>query len=86
MSKKKTFPRTSAHLLPLYITNGTRAKISNINFQIMPHHKAVTQTSNNNKPWMKLSYPNSISIGDFSVKNKFTEEPILVLEKGEYCL
>jgi hypothetical protein len=50
----------------------------------MPHHKAVTQTSNN-KPWMKLSYPNSVSIGDFSVKNKFTEEPILVLEKGEYC-
>jgi hypothetical protein len=50
----------------------------------MPHHKAVAQTSNN-KPWMRLSYPNSISIEDFSVKNKFTEEPMLVLEKGEYC-
>jgi hypothetical protein len=27
----------------------------------------------------------SIGIEDFSVKNKFTEEPTLVLEKGEYC-
>jgi hypothetical protein len=27
----------------------------------------------------------SIGIEDFSVKNKFAEEPILVLEKGEYC-
>jgi hypothetical protein len=52
----------------------------------MPHHKAVTQTRNkNNKPWMKLSYPNSIRIEDFSVKNKFAEEPILVLEKENTC-
>jgi len=33
---------------------------------------------------MKLSYPNSIRIEDFSVNNKFTEEPILVFGEGEY--
>jgi hypothetical protein len=33
----------------------------------------------------ELSYPNSISIEDFSVKNKFAEEPILVLEKENIC-
>jgi hypothetical protein len=27
----------------------------------------------------------SIGIEDFSVKNKFAEEPMLVLEKGEIC-
>jgi hypothetical protein len=51
----------------------------------MPYRKAVAQTSNNNKPWMKLIYPNSISIEDFSVNNKFTEEPIIVLEKENIC-